>query len=261
MIQPSRTSRGPDAFAGTVVQRRSSSAGRRPRSGWSFQEPRRRAKRPVPSDRWLANRTAGSFSRSINEPAFQALASALKAKDQYTWDHSRRVGAYASGVARHLGFQEEEIGHIRLAGELHDVGKIGVPGRLLRKCGSLTVNEYRQVMEHPAIGGRIIGPLLPNGHPILGAVRWHHEQFDGQGGPDGLTAEEIPLAARIVAVADAFDAMTSTRPYRSPLQLDVALKELDDNAGSQFDPACVQALRSLYPAGSPVGTLQLAVPA
>ena len=198
---------------------------------------------------------------SLNEAAFRAVAAALKAKDPYTWGHSMRVGAYAGGIARILGVGSEQIAQIRIAGELHDVGKIGVPERLLGKNSRLTANEYRQVMEHPAIGEQILRPLLPDGHLILGAVRWHHARFDGQGSSENRSGDDIPLAARIVAVADAFDAMTSARPYRNPLPLDVALTELDDNAGSQFDPACVLALRGLYPTRTAAGSLELAVPA
>lgn len=264
MIHRSRTRTVQDATVRLAAYPRSSPAGASRRSGWSVQQPRRRAassaiSKPRPS--YPSNRKPGSGFESLNEPAFTAIASALSAKDSYTWAHSKRVGAYASGIARLMGVKGDRIAQIRFAGELHDVGKIGVPGKLLRKCGSLTANEYRQVMEHPVMGEQIIRPLLPDGHLILGAVRWHHERYDGRGGPDCLTAEEIPLAARIVAVADAFDAMTSTRPYRSPLPLDVALAELDENAGSQFDPECVRALHRLYPVSSPVGSLHVAVPA
>ena len=242
----------------------SRSVGTRRRSGLSAQQPRRRTASTSPSGPRLAeiwNSRSASVVDSLNESAFQAVASALKAKDPHTWGHTKRVGAYASGIARILRMAAERIAHIRIAEELHDVGKIGVPERLLRKCSCLTANEYRRVMEHPGIGEQILRPLLPDGHPILGAVRWHHERLDGQGGPDGLSAADIPLAARIIAVADAFDAMTSARPYRAPMPLDVALTELYENAGSQVDPACVLALRELYPSRATEGSLYVAVPA
>ncbi len=171
----------------------------------------------------------------------QALARALEAKDPSTWGHSARVSECSAAIARELGLSEEEVKTVALGGELHDVGKIGVREDLLCKPGPLTVDEYHQVMEHTVIGTRILTPLLHNHPELLCVVRSHHERVDGSGFPDGLRGEEIALAARIVAVADAFDAMTTARPYRSTLTGSDALRELERNAGSQFDRDCVLA--------------------
>ena len=171
----------------------------------------------------------------------QALARALEAKDPSTWGHSARVSEYSAAIARELGLSEEEVKTVALGGELHDVGKIGVREDLLCKPGPLTVDEYHQVMEHTVIGTRILTPLLYNHPELLCVVRSHHERVDGSGFPDGLRGEEIALAARIVAVADAFDAMTTARSYRSTLTASDALRELERNAGSQFDRDCVLA--------------------
>jgi HD-GYP domain-containing protein (c-di-GMP phosphodiesterase class II) len=160
-----------------------------------------------------------------------------------------------------MGLGAERTALIRTAGELHDVGKIGVPDRLLRKSGRLAVHEYQRVMEHPVIGVQILRPLLPENHLILSVVRWHHERADGGGTPDGLSEGQMPLAARIVAVADAFDAMTSARPYRAPLRLDAALVELKENTGTQFDGTCVRALCELFATRSVVAAVTGAVPA
>lgn len=177
--------------------------------------------------------------------AFQALVHALQAKDPYTAGHSLRVSAYSKAIAQEMGLESELIGKIQLGGELHDVGKIGVPERLLHKKGRLSESEYRQVMQHTVIGEGILAPLLADNPTVLQVVRSHHERFDGQGGPDGLTGESIPLAARIVSVADSFDAMTSTRPYREQMTSRAALAELKKNAGLQFDARCVTAMTNL----------------
>ncbi|MFQ5705242.1 MAG: HD-GYP domain-containing protein [Gemmatimonadales bacterium] len=174
------------------------------------------------------------------------LLRALKAKDRYTWAHSRRVGAYAAGIARRLEWRSRDVSRMRLAGELHDIGKLGVSNGLLCKQGALTDQEYRMVMEHPVIGDTMLRRLFPRGSFVLKVVRWHHERIDGLGTPDGLIGDEIPLPARIVGVADAFDAMTSARSYRAPLSLDFALDELEANAGAQFDVECVYAMRRLF---------------
>lgn len=180
--------------------------------------------------------------------ATHALAQALEAKDAYTWGHSARVGVLAAAMARELGVELDDIAEIGLGGELHDVGKIGVPESLLHKPGPLTPKEYRRVMEHTVIGERILSPLLRHHPTVLSIVRSHHERVDGRGLPDGLQGDEIPLDARIVAAADAFDAMTSPRPYRAaPLDPGAAMDELARNVGSQFDSECVQALQAALP--------------
>ncbi len=174
--------------------------------------------------------------------AFQSLVQALRAKDPYTASHSLRVSAYSKAMAQEMKLAGDITRQIELGGELHDVGKIGVPERLLAKNGPLLEREYRQVMQHTLVGVTILAPLLAEYPTVLEVVRSHHERFDGGGGPDRLRGDEIPLAARIVAVADAFDAMTSTRPYRESMTAHAALDELRKKSGLQFDPRCVRAL-------------------
>ena len=174
--------------------------------------------------------------------AVRALQQALEARDPYTRDHSRRVADYAAAIADELGMDRGTQEEIRLAGELHDVGKIGVADDLLKRRGPLTEDEYRVVLQHTLIGEQILRPLFKDRPTILHVVRWHHERFDGRGFPDRLHGQDIPLAARIVAIADSFDAMTSARPYRGALPIRVAAEELARCAGTQFDPNCVAAM-------------------
>ncbi len=173
--------------------------------------------------------------------AVHSVAEALKAKDAYTRNHSQRVSLYARAIAEALGLCGDEVREVRLAGQLHDVGKIGVPDDLLCRQGPLSAEEYRRVMQHTVIGEQILRPLLHDHPTVLAVVRWHHERVDGTGLPDGLCGDEIPLAARIVAVADSYDAMTSARPYRSVLPLRAAVRQLEQGADSQFDAECVRA--------------------
>jgi len=173
--------------------------------------------------------------------ALAALAYALEAKDAYTRGHSARVSVYAQAIARRLRLGPAEMAVVVLGGELHDIGKIGVPEELLHKAGPLSPAEHRQVMMHTVIGERILSPLLSDWPELLGVVRWHHERVDGRGGPDGLRGGHIPLAARIVAIADAYDAMTSARPYRPARSVEEALAQLRAGRDTQFDSACVDA--------------------
>ena len=188
-----------------------------------------------------------------------ALVHALEAKDGYTRGHSMRVSHYAVNVARALQLDKDLVDTIALGAELHDVGKIGVSEGILHKAGKLSEVEYRHIMEHPVIGARILGPLMRDAPGALSIVRSHHERFDGKGLPDGLAGEAIPLEARVVAVADAFDAMTSVRPYRPSLHVSAAMKELDEGKGVQFDPAVVDAFRRAFPElkSLPIPTPQL----
>jgi putative two-component system response regulator len=133
------------------------------------------------------------------------------------------------------------LDQLELGSRLHDIGKIGVRESVLNKAGPLTEEEYAHVMEHPVIGWRLLAPLLRDMPHALAVVRSHHERFDGLGAPDQLRGQEIPLEARITAVADSFDAMTSGRPYRDGMTVDDALAELRRCAGTQFDPQCVSA--------------------
>ncbi|MFB7257825.1 HD-GYP domain-containing protein [Streptomyces nojiriensis] len=179
--------------------------------------------------------------RAAHQATIRALVQAVDIKDRYTRGHSERVGQASTMIARELGMTEDRLETVRIAGILHDVGKLGVPTRLLRKDGPLTPQERRIIELHPEYGHEMV-----RGIGFLGearsAILHHHERVDGSGYPYGLTGEQIPVLARVVAVADAFDAMTSTRSYSRARPVPVALAELERCAGAQFDPSMVRAL-------------------
>jgi len=181
--------------------------------------------------------------------SIQSLADALEVKDPYTRGHSIRVSHYSVAIARRLGIEGELLRQIELGGHVHDIGKIGVREQVLNKPGPLTNEEYEHIMTHPMVGWRILSPLLGEAPATLNVVRWHHERFDGAGMPDGLRGEGIPLEARIAAVADSLDAMTSGRPYRPGRDLQSALRELERCAGLQFDASVVAAAMEAAAAG------------
>jgi putative two-component system response regulator len=176
----------------------------------------------------------------------QMLARALEAKDAYTSGHSMRVSRYAVATALQLGLDPGTIEQIRLGGELHDIGKIGTREAVLHKPGRLTAEEFSQITEHPTLGEQMLSPLARESPTVLRCVRSHHERLDGRGFPDGLVGADIPLEARIIAVADSFDAMTTSRPYRESLTPEEALVELRRVSGSQLDPDAVEAFTSAY---------------
>jgi putative nucleotidyltransferase with HDIG domain len=176
----------------------------------------------------------------------QMLARALEAKDAYTSGHSMRVSQYAVATARQMGFAGQSLDGIRLGGELHDIGKIGTRESVLHKAGTLTAEEFHQIHQHPLLGEQMLSPLAQDSPDVLRIVRSHHERLDGRGFPDGLRGEKIPIEARIVAVADAFDAMTTRRPYRESRPPSAALVELRRVAGSQLDPEAVEAFVATY---------------
>jgi HD-GYP domain-containing protein (c-di-GMP phosphodiesterase class II) len=151
------------------------------------------------------------------------------------------VSRYAVATARRLGLGEAAVEQIRIGGELHDIGKIGTREAVLQKPGALTEEERHQICAHPVLGERMLAPLARESPGVLRVVRSHHERVDGAGFPDGLQGEGIPLEARIVAVADAFDAMTSERPYRAPRAPAAALHELRQVSGTQLDAEAVDA--------------------
>jgi HD-GYP domain-containing protein (c-di-GMP phosphodiesterase class II) len=173
--------------------------------------------------------------------SIQSLADALEVKDPYTHGHSLRVSHYSTAIARVIGLDADSLQQIEIGGRVHDIGKIGVREAVLNKPGPLSDEEYAHIMTHPTVGWRILSPLLGEMPKALNIVRWHHEKHDGSGMPDGLAGDAIPLEARIAAVADTFDAMTSVRPYRPGVPLRDTLAELRRCSGAQFDPICVAA--------------------
>ena len=173
----------------------------------------------------------------------QSLAEALEVKDPYTRGHSIRVSHYSVVIARELALDDENLRQVELGGHVHDIGKIGVREDVLNKPGKLTDAEYEHIMTHPVVGWRILAPLLGETPVALNIVRSHHERYDGRGIPDRLVGENIPFEARIAAVADSFDAMTSDRPYRPDgMSLEAAMAELVRCSGAQFDPVVVNAM-------------------
>ena len=184
----------------------------------------------------------------------EALAAALEAKDSYTADHARSIAELAVDVGRELNLSESAIDDLRYGGIFHDVGKIAIPDALINKAGPLTDEEFEVIKQHPAIGAEILAPV-PFLYGVRTIVRHAHEHWDGGGYPEGLSAEQIPLGARIVLAVDAYHAMTSDRPYRKAMSHEKACKELEDNAGTQFDPEVVEAflavLRRREPGGAP----------
>lgn len=179
----------------------------------------------------------------------RSLVGALEAKDVYTRGHSERVAEYAAAIAKSMGLSEDVIERIRLAAQLHDLGKVGLSDSVLCKAGRLTSDEYTEVRNHPQIGAEIVErvPALSELAPI---VRHHHERFDGTGYVAGLRGEDIPLEARVLAVADSFDAMTSSRAYREAMSSSAALQEILECQGSQFDPSIVVHLRTAIASNS-----------
>lgn len=174
----------------------------------------------------------------------EALALALDAKNSCMCGHSERVAELALLLAAELGFSPEEQMKIHIGAHLHDIGKIGIPDSILNKEGKLTKEEFDLIREHPVIGDSIVGRIQAF-RSIADIVRYHHERYDGKGYPDGLQGEEIPIEARIVAVADSFDAMTTVRTYRRAVSLKEALSEIVRCRSTQFDPVVVDALLQL----------------
>ncbi|HET6372899.1 MAG TPA: HD domain-containing phosphohydrolase [Candidatus Polarisedimenticolia bacterium] len=174
----------------------------------------------------------------------ESLAMALEAKDAYTAGHSERVARWAVLLARKMGLSDGEIGEMRSVALLHDIGKIGMPERILNKPGALTQAEMTLVKTHPVTGAQILQPLK-SFHHYIPIVRHHHEWFNGRGYPDKVGGADLPLTVWIAAAADAFDAMTSNRPYRRMQTMEFALSELNTGRGSQFNPECVRAFMEL----------------
>ncbi len=173
------------------------------------------------------------------------LSGAIEARDPYTRGHSARVTALAEAIARRLGWSEERLESLRVGGPLHDIGKLAVSDEVLRKEGRLDDHELAQIREHPKIGAKLLLKVSALREAIP-YVLYHHERWDGTGYPSGKAGDEIPLEARVLAVADAFDAMTSNRPYRRALTREQAMAEVERCAGTQFDPRIAQVFLELY---------------
>jgi putative nucleotidyltransferase with HDIG domain len=207
------------------------------------------------------NRMSESISTAVNNlkraarenhelfiNSIRALAAAIDAKDPYTRGHSERVARYSSLVAKEMGLPSEDVRRVRLSALLHDVGKIGIDDRIIRKPTALTEEEFEIMKTHPVKGAAIMD-AIPELHDVIPGMKHHHERWEGGGYPDGLTGEEIPLQARIVSVADTFDAMTTTRPYQQAMDLRFVFQRLRDLAGNRFDPQVVDALIRSYDKG------------
>ena len=196
----------------------------------------------------LAIGNAGSYER-LEETFFstvEALANALEANDEYTSSHARWITDMALRVGEELGLDAKTLKRLELGALFHDIGKIGIPSSILSKPGPLTPEERAVIETHPELGERILAPIsrLADVRPI---VRHCHERWDGKGYPDGKAGDDIPVEARVILVCDAFHAMTTDRPYRARLPLEAAYEQLEENAGSQFDPKVVETFLKLAP--------------
>lgn len=178
----------------------------------------------------------------------ETMAQALDARDPYTAGHSLRVADYSYALAKGMGLSEEDAATIRIAAQLHDIGKIGIPDAVLQKPGPLTPDEYGLIKLHPQIGRKIL-EKVGRFERLLTVVELHHENHDGSGYPYGLSGEEIPIDARIVHVADSFDAMLTTRSYRSALSPRAVIQQIEQNAGTQFDPEAARVFLKLLSEG------------
>jgi putative two-component system response regulator len=182
--------------------------------------------------------------------AIDSLVRTMEERDPYTAGHSRRVRSYSLRLGRALRLDDRQMRELSLAAKMHDIGKVGVPEAILNKPGPLTPDETVAVRKHPIIGERILRPIVRN-QAVLAAIRGHHERIDGTGYPDRLKGPKIPLLARVITVADCYDALTSARAYRAPLSRAQALEELRMASGTHFQPEFVRAFVELMP-GLPV---------
>ena len=190
--------------------------------------------------------TTGATAEKGILSIIQALAAAVEARDIYTHGHSRRVRDYAVALAEALNLPSDRVANLSTAALLHDIGKIGIPDELLRKNDKMTAEQWEIIQSHTKLAAAIVG-RIPSLTPCLPAILHHHERWDGNGYPTGLRGEAIPLEARVLAIADAFEAMTASRPYHKPMTLSKAIEELKRNAGAQFDPKLVETFLNIIP--------------
>lgn len=192
---------------------------------------------------------ASEENRQLFVDSIEMIAAAVDAKDPYTKGHSGRVAQYSVALAKEIGLPEEEVDKIRLAATLHDVGKIGIDDRVLKKPGVLTSEEFELMKRHTVMGYEIVRQVKQL-TDMLPGIRWHHEALSGQGYPDGIKGDEIPLMTRIIAVADTFDAITTDRPYQAGSDFPKALEILRKHAGMRYDPIVVDAMHAAYNNGA-----------
>jgi len=193
-------------------------------------------------------RQAATRNRELFMGSIRMLANAIDEKDPYTRGHSERVAFYSRLIAKFMGMPPDEVDRVHLSGIIHDVGKIGIEDKILRKPAALTEEEYEIMKQHPRKGEHILA-AVPMLSQMAGAGLMHHENWDGSGYPEGLKGEAIPLLGRIVSVADAFDAMTTDRPYSKAMTFEAALARLRFLAGKKFDESCVTAMEKASAAG------------
>jgi len=192
---------------------------------------------------YLLERVASTFENIVLhegiiqnlKSSLEALVTTLEAKDKYTNQHSKRVTMFAMALGQKAGISSVELGTLNIAASLHDIGKVGISDNILTKSGRLLKEEFDEVKRHSIIGANIVGKLgILRKESLI--IRYHHERWDGAGYPDGLKGEEIPFLSRIIAISDSFDAMTSDRPYRKGMDIELAIKEFKKCRGTQFDP-------------------------
>ncbi|MGQ9495675.1 MAG: HD domain-containing phosphohydrolase [Thermoanaerobaculaceae bacterium] len=204
-------------------------------------------------------RQALEQNRQLLVDAIRALTAAIDAKNPYTRGHSERVARYSVAIAKHLGLNDDEVRKVQISALLHDVGKIGIEDAILTKPDQLTEAEFAKMRAHPLKGAAIVSSIRLL-REIIAGIRWHHENWGGGGYPDGLSGEAIPLVARIIAAADVFDAMTTTRPYQKALTMEFVLGRMRELAGTRLDPKVVDAFFSALRAGDlvPLGEVEVA---
>ncbi|MEW6055633.1 MAG: HD-GYP domain-containing protein [Bdellovibrionota bacterium] len=195
-----------------------------------------------------------AYSKLLNQTV-KALLRCLEERDPYTYGHSMRVMEYSMMIGRGANLKDSEMNNLELAALFHDIGKVGIPDCVLLKPGRLDAKETKIIQQHPVKSGEIIG-IIDAFKNVVPGVRHHHERMDGEGYPDKLSGDRIPMSSRIILVGDTFDAMTSTRPYRKALPVEAAYSELDRYSGSQFDPEFVKVFirehKKMMSAASPI---------
>jgi len=191
---------------------------------------------------------AAEENRELFVGSIRMIAAAIDEKDPYTRGHSARVAKFSSIIGEQMGLNAEEVDRLRISALLHDVGKIGVDDRVLKKPGALTAEEFELMKQHPVKGANIMRPVAQL-KEMLPGIELHHEHIDGRGYPYGLKRDQIPMVARIIAVADTLDAMTTNRPYQSAMDLNFALSRIRQLTGTKFDPEVVDALEAVIQSG------------